>query len=241
MDLERGDMAAMEALVRWEHPVRGTLWPGEFIPLVEESGLIVPLGLHVLREACRHAALVQRACPRDPAIVISVNVSAFQLQRAEFIDEVRGVLKETKLDPRTLSLELTESVMMEDPDLSISRMTLLRALGIKLAIDDFGSGYSSLMYLRTLPVDILKIDRSFMADTSPEGRDLLIAVVNLAQIFKLLTVIEGVEDETYLERLEETHCGYGQGFYFAKPLLGDELMAFAAHHSREVAAVSHTA
>jgi diguanylate cyclase (GGDEF)-like protein/PAS domain S-box-containing protein len=232
MDLSGGDMAGMEALVRWEHPVRGILSPVEFIPLVEETGLIVSLGLHVLREACRQAVVLQRACPRDPPLVISVNISGVQLQRAEFIDEVRSVLEETEIQPSSLALELTESVMMKDMDLSISRMKALRSLGVKLAIDDFGSGYSSLMYLRRLPVDILKVDRSFLADTSLEGTHLLIAVVELARIFKLHTVVEGVEDETYLTRLKDTHCAYGQGYYFAKPLPGDEIMAFAAHHSR---------
>jgi diguanylate cyclase (GGDEF)-like protein/PAS domain S-box-containing protein len=228
IDLSRGDMAGMEALARWEHPIRGTVSPADFIPLLEETGLIVSLGHHILREACRQAVLLQHECPRDPPLLISVNVSAFQLQRPEFIDEVRGVLEETEIVPSSLILEVTESVMMQDMDLSVLRMNALRALGVRLAIDDFGTGYSSLMYLRRLPVDMLKIDRSFLADPSPEATLLIASVVQLARIFKLQTVIEGIEDEIYLERLKDTRCDFGQGFHFAKPLSGEELMTIAA-------------
>jgi diguanylate cyclase (GGDEF)-like protein/PAS domain S-box-containing protein len=238
IDLSREDMAGVEALVRWEHPTRGTVSPVEFIPLVEETGLIVPLGFQILAEACRRAALLQRECPRDPPLSISVNVSALQLRRAEFIDEVGIVLEETGISPSSLILELTESAMLEDMDLSIVRMEALRALGVRLAIDDFGSGYSSLMYLRRLPVDILKIDRSFLADSSPEATLLIVTVVQLARIFKLGTVVEGVEDQTYLQRLAETHCDYAQGFYFARPLSGEEIMEIAV---RQAAGAPQTA
>ena len=227
IDLSRGDMAGMEALARWEHPSRGTVAPAEFIPLVEETGLIAKLGHHVLREACRHAVLLQHECPRDPPLSISVNVSAVQLQRPEFIDEVRRVLRETEILPSSLILELTESVMMQDMELSILRMNALRSLGVSLAIDDFGAGYSSLMYLRRLPVDILKIDRSFLADPSPQATLLIATMVQLARIFKLQAVVEGIEDEVQLERLKDTRCDFGQGFYFAKPLSGEEVMAIA--------------
>jgi EAL domain-containing protein (putative c-di-GMP-specific phosphodiesterase class I) len=231
IDLSRGDMAGMEALARWEHPTLGTVSPADFIPLLEATGLIVSLGHQLLREACQHAVLLQRECPRDPPLSISVNVSAFQLQRPEFIDEVRGVLGETEIAPSSLILELTESVMMRDMDVSILRMNALRSLGVRLAIDDFGTGYSSLMYLRRLPVDVLKIDRSFLADQSPEATLLIAAVVQLARIFKLQAVVEGIEDATYLERLKGASCDFGQGFYFAKPLSGDEVMAIAAQQS----------
>jgi EAL domain-containing protein (putative c-di-GMP-specific phosphodiesterase class I) len=226
----------MEALARWEHPIRGTVSPVEFIPLVEETGLIQALGSHILGEACRQAVLLQRACPRDPPLWISVNVSAFQLQRSEFIDEVRRVLQETEIAPSSLILELTESVMMQDMDLSVLRMSALRSLGVRLAIDDFGTGYSSLMYLRRLPVDILKIDRSFLADPTQEATRLIATVVQLARIFNLQAVVEGIEDETYLERLEETRCDFGQGFYFAKPLSGEEVTAIAVQQSQMGAA-----
>jgi diguanylate cyclase (GGDEF)-like protein/PAS domain S-box-containing protein len=237
VDLVRGDMAGVEALARWEHPTRGTISPVEFIPLMEETGLIVSLGRHILREACEQALLLQRDYPRDPPLLISVNVSAFQLQRPEFIDEVRAVLHETEIVPSSLILELTESVMMQDMDLSILRMNALRALGVRLAIDDFGTGYSSLMYLRRLPVDILKIDRSFLADPSAEATLLIAAVVQLARIFDLQSVVEGIEDEAYLERLKDTRCDFGQGFYFAKPLSGEDVMALAVQQSQMGAAI----
>ncbi len=227
MDLARQDIAGMEALARWEHPVRGTVSPAEFIPLVEQSGLIVPLGRHVLREACRQAVLLQNECPREPALSVSVNVSAFQLQRPEFIDEVRDVLEEARIEPSSLILELTESVLMRNMDLSISRMSVLRSLGVRLAIDDFGTGYSSLVYLRMLPVDILKLDRSFLADQSDQATKMIAAVVELARIFNLQSVVEGIENEASLARLRDAHCDFGQGFYFAKPLSGEDLITFA--------------
>ncbi len=232
IDLSRGDMAGVEALARWEHPIRGTVSPAEFIPLLEETGLIAKLGHHVLTEACRYAVLLQHECPRDPPLSISVNVSAFQLQRPEFIDELRGLLRDTEILPCSLILELTESVMMQDMELSMLRMNALRSLGVRLAIDDFGTGYSSLMYLRRLPVDILKIDRSLLADPSPQATLLIAAMVQLARIFKLQAVVEGLEDETYLERLKNTRCDFGQGFYFAKPLSGEEVMAIGARQSQ---------
>ncbi len=233
VDLSRDEMTCMEALVRWEHPTRGIVAPLEFIPLVETTGMIVALGRHILGEACRWAAHMQRECPRDPPLSIAVNVSAFQIQRAEFIDEVREVLEETGIPPASLILELTESVMMRDMDLSTMHMNSLRALGVRLAIDDFGTGYSSLNYLRRFPVDILKIDRSFLADPSKEVSELTAAVVNLAQIFKLQAVAEGIENEGQLERIKDTSCEFGQGFHFAEPLTGEEILAMATEQAKE--------
>jgi diguanylate cyclase (GGDEF)-like protein/PAS domain S-box-containing protein len=232
IDLSRGDVAGLEALARWEHPLHGTLAPADFIPILEETGLIVQLGREILKAACRQAVLVQRECPRDRPIAISVNVSASQLQRPEFIDEVRGVLQETKIVPGSLILEVTESVMMQDMDLSIARMNALRALGVRLAIDDFGTGYSSLKYLRSLPVDILKIDRSFLADPGRKVTLLTAAVVQLARIFDLEAVIEGIENEKHLELIEEMHADFAQGFYFSKPLPAEEVMALLAKQAQ---------
>ncbi len=228
MDLARGDMAGMEALLRWEHPDRGTVAPLEFVPLLEDTGMIVPVGRQVLIEACSWAAHMQSLCPREPALSMSVNVSACQLQRPELIDEVRGALEETGIVPASLTLELTESVMMQDMELTLLRLKALRALGVKLAIDDFGTGYSSLNYIRQLPVDILKIDRSFLADPNPEVAELTAAIVGLARIFKLKAVAEGIEEAAQLERLRRIGCDFGQGFHFAKPLAGEEILAMAA-------------
>jgi EAL domain-containing protein (putative c-di-GMP-specific phosphodiesterase class I) len=164
--------------------------------------------------------------------MIAVNVSAFQLRRPEFIDEVAGVLEETGIEPGSLILELTESMMIEDMELSVRRMSALRALGVRLAIDDFGTGYSSLTYLRRLPVDILKIDRSFLADSSQEATLLTAAIVQLARIFRLEVVVEGIENTSHLERVVEMHCDFGQGFHFAKPLSGADMTALAERQSK---------
>ena len=228
MDLARGDMAGMEALVRWEHPIRGTVLPLEFVGLLEDTGLIVQVGRHVLREACAWAAHMQRECPRDPPLSMAVNVSAHQLQRPEFIEEVRAAVRETAIVPSSLTLELTESVMMQDMELSLMRLNGLRALGVKLAIDDFGTGYSSLNYIRQFPVDILKIDRSFLSDPNPETAELTAAIVALARIFKLKAVAEGIENPSQLELLRDMNCDFGQGFHFAKPLLGEEILGMAS-------------
>jgi len=224
MDLARGDMAGMEALVRWEHPEKGLLPPIEFIPLLEETGLIVPVGHHILTEACAWAARMQSECPREPPMSMAVNVSARQLQRPEFIAEVATVLEETGIFPSSLTLELTESVMMEDMEVSLLRLEALRRLGVKLAIDDFGTGYSSLNYVRELPVDILKIDRSFLADTNPQVTEMTASIVELARIFNLKAVAEGVENLDQLERLQGMHCDFGQGYHFARPLPAQEIL-----------------
>jgi diguanylate cyclase (GGDEF)-like protein/PAS domain S-box-containing protein len=224
MDLERGDMAGMEALMRWEHPTRGLVQPLDFVSLLEDTGLIVPVGRTILKQACAFSAHMQKECPRVPPLSMAVNVSAHQLQSPEFVEDVRATLQETEIVPSSLTLELTESVMMQDMELSLLRLKALRALGVKLAIDDFGTGYSSLNYIRQLPVDILKIDRSFLADPNPEVAELTEAIVQLARIFKLKAVAEGVENTGQVQRLQGINCDYGQGFHFAEPLLGEEIL-----------------
>lgn len=231
IDLIRGDMAGMEALARWHHPTRGNVPPVEFVPLMEETGLIVPLGQQILLEACRHAARLQQECPRDPPLSISVNVSASQLQRAEFVEEVREVLLHTGIPPSSLIIELTESVLMGDTDLSVKRMSALRSVGVRLAVDDFGTGYSSLMYLRRFPVDIIKIDRSFIADPSPKALELTATMIQMARVCELEAVVEGVETAAHLERIRAMRTEFGQGFYFAKPLPGEEILALAVEQS----------
>ena len=220
IELESGRISGVEALIRWIHPERGLIPPLDFIPLAEETGLIVPIGRWVMQEACRYAATLHERFPTEPRIHMAVNLSAKQLARAEIIDDIRAILSETGVDASTLILEITESVMMADMDLSIARLTELKQLGVLIAIDDFGTGYSSLNYVRRFPVDILKVDKSFIDGVSEDGESsaLTAAVIELAGILNLKPVAEGIERVDQLERLLELHCALGQGFYFAKPL-----------------------
>jgi diguanylate cyclase (GGDEF)-like protein/PAS domain S-box-containing protein len=222
IELETGHVSGVEALLRWMHPTRGLVPPLDFIPLAEETGLIVPIGRWVLHEACQRAVDLQED---HPGVHMAVNLSARQVQRPEIVDDVREILVSTGLDPELLILEITESVMMQDMELSILRLRDLKALGVQLAIDDFGTGYSSLNYVRRFPVDILKVDKSFIDGVSESGESsaLTAAVIELAGILSLKPVAEGIERADQLERLLELHCDLGQGYFFAKPLPPDEL------------------
>jgi diguanylate cyclase (GGDEF)-like protein/PAS domain S-box-containing protein len=237
IELESGRISGVEALIRWIHPVRGMVMPLDFIPLAEETGLIVPIGRWVLLEACRAAVSLHEQYPDDPSLHMAVNLSARQIARPEIVEEVRSILEETGLNPHLLTLEITESVMMQDMELSIERLTALKSLGVLLAIDDFGTGYSSLNYVRRFPVDILKVDKSFIDGVSEGGESsaLTAAVIELAAILKLKPVAEGIERPDQLERLRELKCDLGQGFLFAKPLPSDDLNALL-HDQHEMAA-----
>jgi diguanylate cyclase (GGDEF)-like protein/PAS domain S-box-containing protein len=228
VDIHRNEIAGVEALVRWEHPVRGIVPPLEFIPLAEDTGMILPLGRMILHEACQKMADLQREFDPDSKLWISVNVSARQLQSPNFVEDVQSALDSSGIAPNSLVLELTESVMIQDVELSILRLEALRALGVRLAIDDFGTGYSSLNYIRQFPLDILKIDRTFLADPNPKVMQMTAAIVDLARIFKLQAVAEGIENAEHLQRVQEMDCEFGQGFHFAEPLTGDELLELAA-------------
>jgi EAL domain-containing protein (putative c-di-GMP-specific phosphodiesterase class I) len=233
IELDTGTISGVEALIRWIHPVRGMVPPLDFIPLAEETGLIVPIGRWVLAEACRMAVTLQQRFTSDSEFHMAVNLSARQLARPEIVDEVRNILAETGLPASSLILEITESVMMQDMELSIERLTELKQLGVKLAIDDFGTGYSSLNYVRRFPVDILKVDKSFIDGVSEEGESsaLTAAVIELAGILNLKPVAEGIERADQLERLLELKCDLGQGFFFAKPLPPAELNALMQERS----------
>ena len=234
MELESGRVSGVEALLRWMHPSRGLVPPLDFIPLAEETGLIVPIGRWVLEESCRRAVDLQQDYP---GIHMAVNLSARQVQRPEIVADVRDILLSTGLDPELLILEITESVMMQDMELSIARLSDLKALGVQLAIDDFGTGYSSLNYVRRFPVDILKVDKSFIDGVSESGESsaLTAAVIELAGILNLKPVAEGIERADQLERLLELHCDLGQGFLFAKPLPPDELKLMLAERKQMAA------
>ncbi|MGH2944020.1 MAG: putative bifunctional diguanylate cyclase/phosphodiesterase, partial [Solirubrobacteraceae bacterium] len=225
--LDGEEISGVEALVRWQHPERGIVPPGEFIPLAEESGLIVQLGEVVLRTACRDVGALHAIDPSAPPLAVSVNISARELQRRQIVDTVARTLKELAFPPASLIMELTESVMMHDMDLAVERMQELRTLGVRLAIDDFGTGYSSLNYVRKFPIDLLKIDRSFIQDINEGGEisGLTASIVGLAQILKLEPVAEGIENADQLARLRELNCTFGQGYHLHRPMRVDAVAA----------------
>ncbi|HEY6779616.1 MAG TPA: EAL domain-containing protein [Thermoleophilaceae bacterium] len=217
--LADSSVIGVEALLRWRHPERGLVNPDDFIPFAEETGLIVPMGRWVLRDACRQAVELQRAAPSDPPLTMSVNLSVKQLQHSDVVADVTDALAESKLDPTLLTLEITESVMMSDTDLAIARLEELRALGVRLAMDDFGTGYSSLSYLSRFPVDVLKMDRSFLyADATPETSSLASAVIAIGETLRLDVVAEGIELNDQWLTLRDLGCERGQGFLFARPM-----------------------
>jgi len=225
-DLATGQITGAEALCRWNHPARGLVPPTEFIPLAEASGLIRPLGAWVLREACRQAATWQRAHPdRDKPLALNVNLSGRQLQHAQVVEDVASALRESGLPAESLVLEMTESVLMDDSETVLEILRQLKQLGIRLAIDDFGTGYSSLSYLHRFPVDILKIDRSFVERLSrtSDNAELAWTVVRLGQSLQLQTVAEGVEDSAQFLALRRMGCDIGQGYYFGRPMEGDAI------------------
>jgi diguanylate cyclase len=207
----------LEALVRWEHPERGLVGPGEFIGLAEETGMIVQIGEWVLRDACRHAVEWQRS--RSEPLTLRVNVSARQLAEEGLPRTVADVIAESGIEPGRLCLEVTESVLIEDPELTIRKLAELKDLGVQIAIDDFGTGYSSLEYLRRLPVDCVKIDRSFVRGLPDSSEDAAIvtAVIELGHTLKLSVTAEGVETKEQLGNLQAAGCDTAQGFLFFKP------------------------
>jgi diguanylate cyclase (GGDEF)-like protein len=220
-----------EALLRWQHPTRGLVPPLSFVPLAEETGLILPMGRWVLATAASQARRWQRASVAAASLVMSVNLSARQFSQPGLVDEVHELLASTGLDPATLELEITESVVMDESEAGIQRLHTLRALGVRLALDDFGTGYSSLSYLRRLPLDVIKIDRSFVAGLgSPEtaeagGANLPIiqAVIALAHGLGIEVVAEGIETAEQLELLRQLGCDRGQGYLFSRPLPAADL------------------
>ncbi|HSI80443.1 MAG TPA: EAL domain-containing protein [Solirubrobacterales bacterium] len=218
--LRTGLVAGLEALVRWRHPARGPVSPEEFIPLAEESGQIHALGQWVLDAACHQAALWRARYPGFPGLRVGVNVSGAQLREPEFVDRVRGALSASQLDPTGLTLEITESVLIDDTELATGKLEELKRIGVDLAIDDFGIGYSSLTYLQRFPLDDLKIDRTFVervGTRSPEPA-LVRAIVDLAEIFDLRPIAEGVSRPEQADRLLELGCELGQGYLLAEPL-----------------------
>jgi diguanylate cyclase (GGDEF)-like protein/PAS domain S-box-containing protein len=220
VSLETGKVASFEALVRWRHPERGLVQPSDFIPVAEETGLIIPLGQWVLNEACRQTREWQRQGRAGEHVTMSVNLSSRQFSQADLIEQVSSALRDTGLRPANLKLEITESMVMENIDTAIDMLTQLRTLGVGISIDDFGTGYSSLSYLHRFPIDTLKIDRSFVTQMTDntENAEIVRTIVTLARSLDMNVIAEGVETREQLRRLGDLGCDYGQGYLFSRPV-----------------------
>lgn len=225
-----GRLAEVEALVRWEHPQRGLISPADFIPLAEETGLILPLGLWVLRNACNQLKRWQTQIPVLRNLSVAVNVSARQFLRTEMLAEVAGALAESGLGARYLNLEITETTIMETDAPALDELNALNRMGVQFHLDDFGTGYSSLGHLHRMPIKTLKIDRSFIASgrNGRTGTSIVQAIIALARSLEMQVIAEGVETKSQFEFLRDLGCDFAQGYYFAPPLTAEKLVEFAA-------------
>jgi diguanylate cyclase (GGDEF)-like protein len=223
LDLWSGAPTGVEALIRWRHPHRGLLSPQQFVPIAEECGLILPIGRWALREACRQNRAWQDA--GLPPMRIAVNVSAVELRHKDFVEGVRKCLTDSGLAAQHLELELTETFLMQDSASTAAVLRSLKALGIQIALDDFGTGYSSLSHLKGFPIDTLKIDQAFVSelDTNPNDASIVRAMIGLGQSLNIRVVAEGVETAAQLARLQELKCPEGQGHYFSRPVIAEEV------------------
>lgn len=233
VELETMDLYGFEALVRWNHPQKGMIMPNDFIPLSEDTGLVIPMTLQVLRNACGQVVEWQNMSPQNKYLTISVNLSGKHFSDASLVEQINRILQETAIDPQCLKLEITESSTMENAENTIEKLREIRKTGVKLSIDDFGTGYSSLSYLQRFPVDTLKIDRSFVSsmEDAAENDEIVCTIMALASSLKLDVVAEGIENVRQLERLRRLGCEYGQGYLFSRPLPVsgiDELLADTA-------------
>lgn len=223
VQLGTGAVEGFEALVRWQHPARGLLNPHDFIPMAEETGLIIPLGEWVLAEACRQLQAWHANYPTEPPLLMSINLSTKQLQSADLVPAVRRIVAETGVDPNCLQFELTETALLQDETQVLKAMHALKEMGIRLAVDDFGTGYASMAYLKHFPVDVLKIDQSFVHRLDQEAEDAAIvrSVIALGKVLQLTVTGEGIERADQKDRLQQMGCEVGQGFYLAVPLAGE--------------------
>ncbi|HVQ13451.1 MAG TPA: bifunctional diguanylate cyclase/phosphodiesterase, partial [Vicinamibacterales bacterium] len=230
-------LCGFEALVRWQHPSMGLVPPDGFIPIAEETGLIVPIGLWVLREACRQMRAWDSEFPECTDLVINVNLSARQCLDPDLVNDVAGVLTETGLEPHRLKLEITESMVLEGSDEVIGILTALRGLGVQLGLDDFGMGYSALSYLQRLPVQTLKIDRSFVNGIQNAGNvEIVRAILSLASGLSMDVTAEGIETADQAVQLRDLACGFGQGYFFNRPLTHDAARDVVRGHQRTTVA-----
>ncbi len=236
IDLRTGEISGVEALARWTHPERGPISPAQFIPIAEDTGLIVPLGNWVLERACQHAAIWNQARPQAP-LVLNVNVSGRQLKREDVVEVVAQTLKSTGLEPSRLKLELTESILLDDGEDVALKLQGLKKLGVALALDDFGTGYSSLSTLRMFPIDTLKVDRSFISILEEEeGANAIVeAIAAMARTLGLDVTAEGVESREQAQMLSQMGVSHAQGFHYGRPMPAGELTEFLRSSSRMAA------
>ncbi len=234
VELRNLQVTGFEALVRWQHPERGLVSPAEFIPIAEETGLIVPLGWIVLQKACQQLRQWQVDFPEQSGLTMSVNLSVKQFAQPDLVAQVRQTLQENGLKPRDLRLEITESALMENPEMAAQMLAELQQLGVNISLDDFGTGYSSLSYLHRFPIDTLKIDRSFVQHVDEAGEQLEIVrtIITLAWNLGIDAVAEGVETTKHLNQLRLLRCDYGQGYFFAKPLMPELASALLANPNK---------
>jgi diguanylate cyclase (GGDEF)-like protein len=220
--LATGATAGVEALVRWDHPDRGVVSPGEFIEIAEENGAILPIGRWVLREACRQAS---RWSPEAEPLFMSVNVSAREIQQPDFVESVESTLAEAGLDPSRLNLEITETALLKATPTTIATLESLRRMGVRIVIDDFGTGYFSLSHLRQFPVDTLKIASEFVQTPRTDAKSVALAgaIVAMSDSLEISTVAEGIEDADQAARMRALGCTYGQGYFFARPLAPEDV------------------
>jgi diguanylate cyclase (GGDEF)-like protein/PAS domain S-box-containing protein len=234
VSLTTGELEAFEALLRWNHPVRGLLQPESFIAIAEDTGLIVPIGWWVLREACRQLAEWQSLYRPDRPVPVSVNLSGKQFMQVDLIKRLKKILRETQVQTGSLHLEMTESTIMDHGEAALAKLSQLRDLGVKLYIDDFGTGYSSLSYLHRLPMDALKIDRSFISYTGDSGgrSEIVHTIVTLARTLGMGVAAEGLETAEQVSRLRGLSCQYGQGYFFSRPIDSSAASGLIAGHVR---------
>nr|MBA2735869.1 EAL domain-containing protein [Pyrinomonadaceae bacterium] len=228
VSLPSGAVTGFEALARWEHPERGLISPVDFIPLAEETGLIVPLGIVILEKACEQLREWQETFATEKPLTMSVNLSAKQFGQKTMVEEIRKVIRDARVNPDCIRLEVTESIVMENATAAIETLKQLKSIGVQLSIDDFGTGYSSLSYLHRFPFDILKIDRSFVSrmSTDKDSRNIVETIITLANKLGKSTVAEGVETEEHKVILSKFLCDYGQGYLFSKPLNSKDAGSF---------------
>jgi diguanylate cyclase (GGDEF)-like protein/PAS domain S-box-containing protein len=227
VSLQTGRITGVEALVRWEHPTRGLLLPDAFIPLAEDTGLIVPLGRWVMREACQQLRAWQLRLPASSTMSMSINLSVRQLMHEQIIRDVREAVDDAGLDPSTVTMEITETTLMHDTEMTRERLAELREIGVSLAVDDFGTGYSSLQYVQRFPIDIIKIDRSFVTGlgTNPGDGAVVQSMIELSQRLGVHTVAEGIDRPEQVTLLQSLGADLGQGYLFSKPVVADQISA----------------